>query len=145
MANHYLFAYGTLMQGLEYHSYIADTGGIFVATATIPGRLYMCDDPALVEDDEGGVVHGELYQYEHLERAIPLLDEIELEGTMYKRIMLTATLADGRHVEAVTYLYNVSVRSCTHIPSGDYRVYLHDKALTPEALAIPPGGAPEGE
>ena len=119
----HLFAYGSLMSGLEFHSYIVDVGGVFVGKARARGRLYVCEYPAFIAGDEGEVA-GELFSFPDIGAALPVLDDVELEGTMYHRIVVRPALADGRTIAAYVYQYAVSVRSCAHVASGDYRQFL---------------------
>ena len=119
----HLFTYGTLMRDLDYHYYLAENGARFVCKAEILGRLYVCEYPALIAATDAHV-HGELYEFEDIARALPIIDECELEGTMYHRVVVRAKCADGRTLDAYAYRYAVSVRSCRLIESGDYRAYL---------------------
>jgi len=104
-----VFVYGTLKRGDCRHRYMA--GGRFLGIATTaPGyRLYHLGEyPALVEDQSGGQIEGEVFEVSLT--TLDLLDEVEgVADALYvrKRVPLIEPFSKS-HVEA--YLYEGDVR-----------------------------------
>ncbi|MGH7314510.1 MAG: gamma-glutamylcyclotransferase family protein, partial [Candidatus Rokuibacteriota bacterium] len=111
-----LFAYGTLMQGLSRHRFLA-RGASFVGPARVQGRLLSLGSyPGLVEGT--GSVRGELYR---LERAEVLADIDREEGYNFERRTTLVRRADGRRARAWTYWYCGPRTRALAMPEGDWR------------------------
>ena len=102
-----LFVYGTLAPGRPNEHVLADLGGIW-EPAHITGRLWeqgwgaALGYPGIVLDEQGADrVDGLVFTSEELDQHWQRLDEFEGEG--YRRVVTSATLADGGVVE--TYVY----------------------------------------
>eukprot|EP01035_Chromulina_nebulosa_P040449 gene40449-54703_t len=100
----------------------------FLGDGRGPGRLYMIAHypgllrPAAPDD----VVFGELHRMRDPDALLAELDEYESCGpnfdppTLYLRETLPVTLADGRVMEAWTYIYNRQVSESKRIASGKF-------------------------
>ena len=114
MTTDLLFVYGTLKRGFRNHRLLASAE--FVGEARTGQRRYRLLDcgayPALIELSaesalaEPPAIRGEVYRItpEHL----PALDELEDEGTLYRRTTIPVVLVDesaGAPVVAWTYLW----------------------------------------
>lgn len=121
-----LFVYGTLKRGMRNHGLVARwVRGVDVAVG--PGRLFDVGlYPALVAGP--GRVAGEVL---HLDpagaaEALALLDELEgyrpgdPAGSLYVRRPVTVEVADGRRVEAQTYLYTGPTDALREIGPGSW-------------------------
>ena len=96
-----LFVYGTLMRGRRGHSLLA--GQQFLRTArTAPRyRLYHRNwYPCLVEDEDGYVVEGELWQVAGA--AVAALDEYEGDADLFQRLPVQV---EGATEPVVAYFF----------------------------------------
>ncbi|MNO33509.1 putative gamma-glutamylcyclotransferase YkqA [compost metagenome] len=120
----FVFVYGTLRQGEQYHDWLGDSR-LFSAHAQVRGRL---EDtglgyPVLVEEE--GSVAGELYEV--TEAVLHRLDELEDyygpgdQRNEYERIKTEADTDNGK-VEAWQYVYRHAQRQPA-IPEGDWKLY----------------------
>jgi gamma-glutamylcyclotransferase (GGCT)/AIG2-like uncharacterized protein YtfP len=125
----YLFVYGTLRKGLqnpmsEFLSRHAD----LVGTGSFRGRLYDSGryPCAVLSDDEGDSVVGDLFSLRDGCEALLALDEYEAcdmdnpDRGLYIRTMAEVDIQGGGRVCAWVYIYNRSVRGMKTISSGDY-------------------------
>lgn len=106
MTTNRLFVYGTLAPGRPNEHVLADIPGEWepatvIGTLLPEGRGATAGYPGIVLGDEGGEVEGLLFSSENLAEHWGRLDEFEGEG--YERVLTTATLKDGRTVEACIY------------------------------------------
>ncbi|QDT56128.1 Gamma-L-glutamyl-butirosin B gamma-glutamyl cyclotransferase [Caulifigura coniformis] len=104
-----VFVYGTLKRGDCRHRFMAGSRFLGIAT-TAPGfRLYNLGEyPALVEDNSGGQIEGEVYEVSPA--ILEVLDEVEgVADSLYvrKRLPLMTPFAESA-VEA--YLYEGDIR-----------------------------------
>jgi gamma-glutamylcyclotransferase (GGCT)/AIG2-like uncharacterized protein YtfP len=118
-----VFVYGTLMSGLDNHATLAGLGARFLCAASIGGRLYICDDPALVLCDDGPRVLGEVYELPDEARALRVLDAFEDEGIVYARRRCDVLTAAGS-LCAFVYVTLMPIELCTLVEGGDYRAFL---------------------
>lgn len=99
-----IFVYGLLKPGYPLH-HIAEPFVVRAIQANASGRLYDADVPA-ARFDEDGTIEGFVFwlHEERLGEALTILDELEDEGDVYRRIKIEATTPDGP-VEAFAYEY----------------------------------------
>lgn len=120
-----VFVYGSLMSGLSNHIYMKRAGGVFIAEDTINATLhaYCPYFPAVtISDDE---VKGEVYEIPN--SGLKVLDRLEGEGVLYKRVTLTTL--KGEEVE----VYVMEEEDCADakmIVSGDWRAYFAENPPT---------------
>jgi gamma-glutamylcyclotransferase (GGCT)/AIG2-like uncharacterized protein YtfP len=104
-----LFVYGSLKPGHANAHLLERIGGTW-QSATVVGTLSMVGwaagegYPALTLDASGERVSGFVFSSENLPAHWPALDAFE--GEDYARVLATATLADGRRVDAYVYVRN---------------------------------------
>lgn len=104
-----LFVYGSLAPGRVNAHVMADIPGRW-EPASVTGNLLQAGwgadvgYPGIVLDERGAQVSGLVFSSEHLAEHWARLDEFEGEG--YRRVLTSATLADGSRVEA--YIYSLS-------------------------------------
>src|SRR6266700_5607670 len=111
-----LFAYGTLMRGLERHRFLAARTTL-IGRGTVRGRLLSLGRyPGIV--DGGDRVTGELYQIDD-EELLPAVDREE--GYNFLRRRAVVTLTDGRRARAWIYRYRGPREHAAVIPAGDWR------------------------
>jgi len=111
-----LFAYGTLMRGLERHRFLA-AGTTLIGRGTVRGRLLSLGRyPGIV--DGGDRVTGELYRIDD-EELLPAVDREE--GYNFLRRRAVVTLTDGRRARAWIYRYRGPRERAAVIPAGDWR------------------------
>ena len=99
-----LFVYGLLKPGLRLHHIVAPFVELS-APATARGRLYDAGVPAARFDEEGqieGVVL--MLDARRLDEALRVLDDLEDEGTDYRRIVIETRTA-GEPIRAFAYEY----------------------------------------
>ncbi len=128
----YLFAYGTLMEGL-HQGLLRRAGARLVGKGTICAKLYdLGDYPGAKPNGgpRGSIVKGELYRLSDPEGAVEILDRYEdffperLDKSLFVRRLARVTLEDGRVQEAWTYFYNRPVDESRLVASGNYREVL---------------------
>ena len=127
----HVFVYGTLKPGGRYHS-VAQRGGHFTSQdAYIEGfTLYHLEPegyPAITRGQ--GKVHGNVFTFENIKQALPLLDELEgchWDPPEYERIKTTAYPLD-EEVWAYLYLDQERLRQpgVKRLENGLWRVDLH--------------------
>jgi gamma-glutamylcyclotransferase (GGCT)/AIG2-like uncharacterized protein YtfP len=136
------FFYGTLIAGsgnrvaAATHALLHDLG-----PATTRGVLHAIEDtegwyPILLAGDD--TVHGRLYEAAtgFGARDLAVLDAYEdydpaePAGSLYRRVAMAATDADGAAHEAQAYLYNRPVPEATRaVPHGDFHAWLAHEGL----------------
>jgi len=100
-----VFVYGSLKRGYPNHRYLEGNNSEFLGESTLVGhRLYHVSFfPGLVEsEDPREIVHGETYDVSQV--TLSVLDQLEGEGYLYKRQLITVLL-DNVPVEAYAYLW----------------------------------------
>jgi gamma-glutamylcyclotransferase (GGCT)/AIG2-like uncharacterized protein YtfP len=105
----YLFVYGSLRRGGEFHHYLA--GARFAGPAWTRGRIIQAGAyPGLVEGD--GRVEGELYELADPAADLERLDDVEgfvpedAAGSLYLRELRPVYREDGTRVASWVYLWN---------------------------------------
>ena len=99
-----IFVYGLLKPGFSLF-HVVEPFVMRSAVATIRGRLYDAGVPAARFDEEGEIEGFILWLDEgRLDEALKVLDELEDEGDVYRRVLIQAD-TDGGRVEAHAYEY----------------------------------------
>jgi len=129
----HVFFYGTLMTGFNrpgrqrVDSMLTLTGRGRIRAALFDLGIY----PAAVPADDDSMVRGEVYHMRDVDAVLLVLDEIEgfrpnePERSLYRRIVTSVTLDDGRELAAWAYFYNAPLGRAERISSGDYLVHLN--------------------
>lgn len=99
-----IFVYGLLKPGLSLH-HVAAPYVVRSMPGRVRGRLYDAGVPA-ARFDEDGEIDGFVFWLEprRLEDALRVLDDLEDEGDLYRRVMVEAATEDGP-VRAFAYEY----------------------------------------
>ncbi|WP_458403772.1 gamma-glutamylcyclotransferase family protein [Methanobrevibacter sp.] len=117
-----VFVYGTLMNGQANHGFLENSE--FLGNAAVEG--YDMYDvgwyPAIVPGD--GVIHGELYRVST--DAMPSIDSLEGEGTLYAKKYENVVYGNGKTARALVYVYLEDVSGLQKIPAwkGKYVWYV---------------------
>jgi gamma-glutamylcyclotransferase (GGCT)/AIG2-like uncharacterized protein YtfP len=113
-----LFVYGTLRRGGANAMHLLHPDAVFVGNAGVRGRLYdMGGYPALVLDDEAGLVAGEVYEIDA--DTLQVLDEFEA-AAQYARKRVVVVLNGA---ETSCWVYGPGENLCISkdlIGSGDW-------------------------
>jgi gamma-glutamylcyclotransferase (GGCT)/AIG2-like uncharacterized protein YtfP len=129
-----VFFYGTLMTGFarrgrsRIDAKLAPEGRGSIQAALFDLGIY----PAAVPATEGRVF-GEVQRMMDVEGVLAALDEIEgyrpgqPDASLYTRVEVPVTLADGRVDTAWVYFYNAPLGRAERITSGDYLEHLKVK------------------
>jgi gamma-glutamylcyclotransferase (GGCT)/AIG2-like uncharacterized protein YtfP len=90
-----IFVYGLLKPGLSLH-HVVEPFVVKSASGRTRGRLYDADVPA-ARFDENGSIEGFVFWLDErrLEEAVRVLDELEDEGDVYRRIVIDVETTDG--------------------------------------------------
>jgi len=114
MKEYIVFVYGTLKKGFRLHSYLNNAK--FLGEGFVKGYdMYLVDwYPAIVKGK--GVVYGEIYGVD--EETLEILDKVEDEGFLYKRIKEKIYMKNGKTVEGYIYVYLKSVEGLKPIIDG---------------------------
>ncbi|MDO4897485.1 MAG: gamma-glutamylcyclotransferase [Moraxella sp.] len=105
----HLFIYGTLAPNRPNHHIMAPIDGTW-QNATIKGFLHAQGwgatqgYPAIIPDEAGEDVQGFVFSSDKLHEHWERLDEFE--GVEYQRVLVVATLDDGKQVTAFVYALN---------------------------------------
>ncbi len=134
-----VFFYGTLMAGFDRRRRAGiDTRMRFVGRGWIQGALFDLGlFPAAIPSTEGRI-WGEVYEVED-ESVLAVLDEIEgyrsdePDSSLYTRVEVDATLANGDRCSVSTYFYNAPLGRAERIESGDYLAYLNVTGGAPDS------------
>jgi gamma-glutamylcyclotransferase (GGCT)/AIG2-like uncharacterized protein YtfP len=119
-----IFAYGTLMSGERSHDMLATRARRSHGSAHVVGASLIHIDwyPGLVLDD-GGSVHGEVYELDDVAASLEQLDSYEdfsgydREDSLYRRSLVSA-ITPGGSILAWTYIYLGDADAFPLIPSG---------------------------
>ena len=126
-----VFFYGTLMTGFDRRRragidpMLARVGRGCIRAALFDLGIY----PAAIPDPDG-IVWGEVYRAQDIDRVLMGLDEIEghspamPEASLYTRLEVPVVYEDGTTDTAWVYLYNAPLGRAERIASGDYLEYL---------------------
>ncbi len=111
----YVFVYGTLKKGKSLHFYLKKSQ--FVGKGYIKGYdLYLVDwYPAVVKGK--GKVFGEVYKVD--EETLSILDKVEEEGILYKRVREDVFLGD-KVIQCWIYVYLKDTNNLIKIESGKF-------------------------
>ncbi len=119
-----IFAYGTLMRGERSHGLLSNRVRGVHGPARVSGASMVRIDwyPGLILD-EGGTVHGEIYEIDDIGAALAELDPYEdftgyaRADSLYRRSLVRAA-ANGASMLAWTYVYLGDRDAFPSIPSG---------------------------
>ncbi len=129
-----VFFYGTLMTGFNRRrrtgidSMLDWVGRGWIQAALFDLGIYPAAVPA-----PDGVVWGEVYRARDIDKVLAGLDEIEghssamPEVSLYNRLEVPVTYADGTTGEVWVYFYNAPLGRAERIASGDYLEHLKVK------------------
>lgn len=131
MGDH-VFFYGTLMAPFNRPGRQRITSRLtFKGRGTIRAALFdLGIYPAAIPSDDDSLVWGEVYETNEPVPVLAALDEIEgyranePDRSLYTRVRVPVTLADGRVEQAWTYFYNAPLGQAQRIMSGDYLEHL---------------------
>lgn len=107
-----VFVYGLLKPDFSLHRVAAPFLERAIE-ATVSGRLYDGGVPA-ARFDQAGEIRGFVFWLHSTDEALRVLDELEDEGTHYRRVTVTATTPDGP-VEAYAYEYLLPLDGCPDV------------------------------
>lgn len=106
-----IFVYGLLKPGQSLH-HVVEPYVVAGEAATVRGRLYDAGVPA-ARFDEDGRIEGVVFRLDEarLDEALAVLDELEDEGTEYRRVVVRAECSRGpEQVWSYEYLPDVGGR-----------------------------------
>ena len=105
-----LFVYGLLKPGQRLF-HVAEPFVVRSAAASVRGRLYDVGVPA-ARFDEDGNIDGVVFWLDEfrLDEALRILDELEDEGTEYRRVVIGVRADGDRNLDAYAYEYLLEVR-----------------------------------
>ena len=131
----HVFFYGTLMSPFNrpgrqrISPKLSFQGRGFIQAALFDLGIY----PAAIPAEDDSKVWGEVYETLEVAPVLAALDEIEghrpdePERSLYTRVIVDATLDDGRVEKVWTYFYNAPLGQAQRIHSGDYLDHLNAK------------------
>lgn len=119
-----IFVYGTLREGASNHFRLEECE--LRGEAWVLGHLYPIDwYPALLLDDDGVPVRGEVYEVER-----DMLRKLDsFEGAEYERLRSPVHLKDGGEVEAWLYEYRGEVEGMRELVPADW--LSHEESIEP--------------
>lgn len=128
----HIFFYGTLMAPFNRPGRQRITPKlIYKGRGTIRAALFdLGIYPAAIPADDDSLVWGEVYETSEPAAVLAALDEIEgyrpnePDRSLYLRVLVDATLEDGRLEKAWAYFYNAPLGGAQRITSGDYLDHL---------------------
>ncbi len=97
-----VFVYGLLKPGQRLH-HLIESFATRIEPATVEGRLFDAGVPA-ARFDTLGTIEGFVIRLARPDEALRLLDDVEDEGTLYRRVLVRARTGDGE-VDAYAYEY----------------------------------------
>ncbi len=124
-----LFVYGTLRPDCRHPAHrLLATGAERIGGGWLRGRLYEVSGypGAVLSDDPGDLVAGDLYRLTDPAAILARLDDYEEAAEHfpppreYRRCRVKVRLNDGWSVIAWVYLYNRPTENLRPIPGGDY-------------------------
>ena len=124
-----LFVYGTLLEGLERHSCLADS--VRIGTGILQARLYDLGNYPGIKDGDLQV-RGELYAVSA--ETLKLIDQVEgydeqwPEQSLFERRLVPVSLDCGNRIMAYCYYYAGPVDEDCLIEDGDYLGYRERQA-----------------
>jgi len=130
MADNYLFAYGTLLNGENEFAIYLKKNCSFYANGRFKGRLYdMGEYPGAINDEHSSTyVHGSIFIIRNVKSVLKQLDYYEGFSTDEEQPNLfirkpVEIESDTGIVRCWCYLYNLPVDGLPLIASGDYVKY----------------------
>ncbi len=111
-----VFVYGTLKKGYKLHFYLKNAK--FIGYGYVNGYdMYIVDwYPAVVKGR--GRVYGEVYEV--CQETLDILDGVEEEGFLYKRICEKVYMKKG-FIKAYMYVYLKDVSQLKRVPTGIFK------------------------
>jgi gamma-glutamylcyclotransferase (GGCT)/AIG2-like uncharacterized protein YtfP len=111
-----IFVYGLLKPGFSLH-HIVEPFVVESSEGRVRGKLYDADVPA-ARFDEDGNIEGFVFQLDErrLNEALAILDELEDEGDVYRRIVVDVESNEGA-VKAFAYEYLGSLKGLRDVGS----------------------------
>jgi gamma-glutamylcyclotransferase (GGCT)/AIG2-like uncharacterized protein YtfP len=132
--NDKVFFYGTLMGGFDRRRRAGiDTRMKFVERGRIEAALFDLGLFPAAVPAPGSHVWGEVYDVEDDPSVLATLDQIEgyqpaeHDTSLYMRVTVPVTFADGRVDMAWVYFYNAPLGRAERITSGDYLEHLNGR------------------
>jgi gamma-glutamylcyclotransferase (GGCT)/AIG2-like uncharacterized protein YtfP len=136
-----VFVYGTLLSGFKGHGSLA-LGLTCLSRGCLRGFEMVhlsAGYPALFESDGGGLVFGELLEFESLDEALARFDVYEAcdnvdPRSLYRRVKVQVEL-EGATAQAWCYVYAASGlavalgQGALRVTSGDWRSFLREEGL----------------
>lgn len=89
-----VFVYGLLKPGFSLH-HLVDPFVVRTVPGNVRGRLYDAGVPAARFDESGEIEGVVLWLDDHIDEALRLLDDVEDEGEIYRRVPVKVTTTDG--------------------------------------------------
>jgi gamma-glutamylcyclotransferase (GGCT)/AIG2-like uncharacterized protein YtfP len=129
----HVFFYGTLMAPFNRPGRQRITPKLtFKGRGTIRAALFdLGIYPAAIPADDDSLGWGEVFETNEPVPVLAALDEIEgyranqPDRSLYTRVRVAVTLADGGVEQAWTYFYNAPLGQAQRITSGDYLEHLN--------------------
>ncbi len=132
--NNKVFFYGTLMAGFDRRRRAGiDTRMTFVERGSIDAALFDLGLFPAAVPAPGSQVWGEVYEVDEDPAVMAALDGIEgyqpdePDSSLYTRVLVPVTYADGRIEPAWVYFYNAPLGQAQRIDSGDYLEHLRGR------------------
>jgi gamma-glutamylcyclotransferase (GGCT)/AIG2-like uncharacterized protein YtfP len=129
-----VFCYGTLMGGFDRRRRAGiDTRMAFIGRGWIEASLFDLGLFPAAVPASGAHVWGEVYDMDPDPAVMARLDEIEgyhpaaPDTSLYTRVQVPATLADGSTEPVWVYFYNAPLGQAERITSGDYLEHLRGR------------------
>jgi gamma-glutamylcyclotransferase (GGCT)/AIG2-like uncharacterized protein YtfP len=121
-----VFVYGTLKKNEWNDRPFYQNNRVSCKKAVVRGRIYaIATFPGVLLNDEESIVYGEVHTYpeEMMAKILACLDSLEgyQEGraeNSYNRKVVTATLENGKEIEAYIYEYSRQPSESIRIESG---------------------------
>jgi gamma-glutamylcyclotransferase (GGCT)/AIG2-like uncharacterized protein YtfP len=134
----YLFVYGTLLKnsGHPMAEFISKNAKL-LGKATLRGKLFLVDyyPGSIVSKNKNERVKGEVYGFESVENFFHKLDEYEEfdpqnpeKSEFIRKKVDVELLKNHENLKVWTYLYNFPTQFLTPIVSGDFELFLTEKA-----------------
>lgn len=98
-----VFVYGLLKPGFSLH-YLVSPFVVRSAPGRVRGRLYDAGVPAVRFDEPGEIEGFVLWLDDRVDEALRILDDVEDEGDLYRRVSVEVTTSEGI-TEAWAYEY----------------------------------------
>jgi gamma-glutamylcyclotransferase (GGCT)/AIG2-like uncharacterized protein YtfP len=125
----HLFVYGSLMRRFRNPAAMRlHASSRFIGPATVHGHLYLCGQyPVLRLNDDGPLVHGEVFELRGGARLLAFLDRYEgcspedARPHVYERTRTRAALENGQTMDVWIYCLSGMANGLVPISGGRYR------------------------